>query len=84
MFQEASEKSFTEINLAENKVKKAPKRLVYFSDGILEEYSSEDEVDNGNAPDKPLVDPVSLCIYISPWVCELLRVSAYKACVSFF
>ncbi|GBO28125.1 hypothetical protein AVEN_125539-1 [Araneus ventricosus] len=52
--------SFTEINLTELQRKKAPKRLVYFSDGILEEYSSdEDEVDNAAKDTQPLIDPVS-------------------------
>lgn len=29
----------------ERKLKKKPKRVLQFSDGVLEEYSSEDEVD---------------------------------------
>lgn len=39
---------------------KVPKRVLHFSDGILEEFS-DDEVDNDNAPEKPenaVVDPV--------------------------
>ncbi|GBM16159.1 Protein FAM177A1 [Araneus ventricosus] len=56
--------SFTEINLTELQRKKAPKRLVYFSDGILEEYSSdEDEVDNAAKDTQPLIDPKTL-----PWI----------------
>ncbi|GFV00176.1 protein FAM177A1 [Trichonephila clavipes] len=56
--------SFTEINLAELQRKKAPKRLVYFSDGILEEYSTdEDEFDNANQDAQPLIDPKTL-----PWI----------------
>lgn len=40
---------------------KVPKRVLHFSDGVLEEYS-DDEVDTDNAPQKqemPVVDPVS-------------------------
>lgn len=40
---------------------KVPKRVLHFSDGVMEEYS-EDEVDNDNAPqkeDSAVVDPVS-------------------------
>ncbi|CAL1270933.1 unnamed protein product [Larinioides sclopetarius] len=56
--------SFTEINLTDLQRKKAPKRLVYFSDGILEEYSSdEDEVDNAAKDTQPLIDPKTL-----PWI----------------
>ncbi|GFT90398.1 protein FAM177A1 [Nephila pilipes] len=56
--------SFTEINLTELQRKKAPKRLVYFSDGILEEYSTdEDEFDNANQDTQPLIDPKTL-----PWI----------------
>lgn len=39
---------------------KVPKRVLHFSDGILEEFS-DDEVDKDNAPVKPestVVDPV--------------------------
>lgn len=42
---------------------KVPKRVLHFSDGVLEEYSDDDEVDTGNAPakreDAVVVDPVS-------------------------
>ncbi|KAF8793804.1 Protein FAM177A1 like protein [Argiope bruennichi] len=56
--------SFTEINLTELQRKKAPKRLVYFSDGILEEYSTdEDEVDDSAKDTQPLIDPKTL-----PWI----------------
>lgn len=48
--------------MTENKLNKVPKRLLYFSDGILEEYSSEDEVDNENVSNQPLVDPVSFLV----------------------
>lgn len=42
--------------------KKSPKRLVYFSDGVLEEYSTDEEEMDGVNPDtQPLIDPVSLC-----------------------
>ncbi|KAG8191067.1 hypothetical protein JTE90_008381 [Oedothorax gibbosus] len=63
MVKETPGKSFTEIDLTVNKAKKAPKRLVYFSDGILEEYSSEDEVDHETVTEKLLVDPKTL-----PWI----------------
>ncbi|GIX97685.1 protein FAM177A1 [Caerostris darwini] len=53
--------SFTEINLSEIQKKKVPKRLVYFSDGILEEYSSEeDDCDSSTKDTQPLVDPKTL------------------------
>lgn len=53
--------SFTEINLLDTEKKKLPKRLVYFSDGVLEEYSTdEDELDTLNSEKQPLVDLVSL------------------------
>lgn len=51
--------NFTEINLIDKK-KKLPKRLVYFSDGVLEEYSSEDEMDATNDDTQPLIDPKTL------------------------
>lgn len=56
--------SFTEVNLSEIERKKLPKRLVYFSDGVLEEYSTdEDELDGEISDTQPLVDPQTL-----PWV----------------
>ena len=60
-----SEKTpFTEINLSETERKKLPKRLVYFSDGVLEEYSTdEEELDGVNPDTQPLIDPKTL-----PWV----------------
>ncbi|XP_035220961.1 protein FAM177A1-like isoform X2 [Stegodyphus dumicola] len=56
--------SFTEINLSEIKEKKLPKRLVYFSDGILEEYSSDEDICDGECQDtQPLIDAKTL-----PWI----------------
>lgn len=43
---------------------KVPKRVLHFSDGVLEEYS-DDEVDKGNASQKQesaIVDPVSFVL----------------------
>lgn len=56
--------NFTEINLSEVEKKKAPKRVVHFSDGVLEEFSTDDEELDGDNPDtQPLIDPKTL-----PWV----------------
>lgn len=52
--------SFTEISLTESGKAKVPKRLVYFSDGVLEEYSSDEEdFDKDYLDTQPLIDPVS-------------------------
>lgn len=37
---------------------RTPKRILHFSDGILEEYS-DDEVDNTPKEEQAIVDPVS-------------------------
>ncbi|XP_015921799.1 protein FAM177A1 [Parasteatoda tepidariorum] len=54
--------SFTEVNLMDLQRKKAPKRLIYFSDGILEEFSSDEEevVDAQGKESQSVVDPSSL------------------------
>lgn len=40
---------------------KVPKRILHFSDGTLEEYSTdEDETDNNLKTDKTVVDPVNI------------------------
>lgn len=42
-----------------------PKRILHFSDGVLEEYSTDDEVDN--APkQEAIVDPVCLLL-VNRW-----------------
>jgi len=55
--------SFTEISLCETERKKFPKRLVYFSDGVLEEYSTDEEELDGTSDTQPLIDPKAL-----PWM----------------
>ncbi|XP_043476621.1 protein FAM177A1-like [Leptopilina heterotoma] len=49
------EKEMTHVDL-----KKQPKRVLKFSDGVLEEYSSEDEVDNCPKKQISTVDPKTL------------------------
>ncbi|XP_044255862.1 protein FAM177A1 [Tribolium madens] len=44
---------------------RTPKRILHFSDGILEEYS-DDEVDNTPQQEQALVDPTSLTW--GPWL----------------
>ena len=39
---------------------KKPKRIIHFSDGVLEEYSSDEEDEGKKAVAEPAVDPVSL------------------------
>lgn len=45
-------------------LKKKPKRVLKFSDGVLEEYSSEDEVDNCPKKQIATIDPVSTFIFL--------------------
>ncbi|VDI09020.1 Hypothetical predicted protein [Mytilus galloprovincialis] len=56
---------FTDISLQEGqkKKKKQPRRILHFSDGILEEYSTDEEDEN---PPQPVVDTKSLTWV--PWV----------------
>ncbi|CAC5364522.1 unnamed protein product [Mytilus coruscus] len=56
---------FTDISLQEEqkKKKKQPRRILHFSDGILEEYSTDEEDEN---PPQPVVDPKTLTWM--PWV----------------
>ena len=57
-----SESTFTSVALeaGENpqKKKKVPRRILHFSDGILEEYSTDEEEET--KPLQPVVDPVIL------------------------
>ncbi|GJQ65001.1 hypothetical protein Trydic_g7163 [Trypoxylus dichotomus] len=59
---------FSELKEAENQsnVKvRVPKRVLHFSDGILEEYS-DDETDNTSPKEKQVVDPKTLTW--GPWL----------------
>ncbi|XP_072388900.1 protein FAM177A1 [Diabrotica undecimpunctata] len=44
---------------------KAPKRILHFSDGILEEYSTDEEDNTDSIKNQPLVDPSTLTW--GPW-----------------
>lgn len=47
----------------EGKKTKQPKNVIHCSDGVVEEYSSEDEAISQNAKaELPVVDPVSAII----------------------
>ena len=46
-----------DMDLPPAKKNKVPKRILHFSDGILEEYSSDDSDDSEDIAEK--VDPVS-------------------------
>ncbi|XP_054706376.1 protein FAM177A1-like [Uloborus diversus] len=59
-FSLSKQATFTEINLEEIQRKKLPKRLVYFSDGVLEEYSSDEECEVDANDTQPLIDPKTL------------------------
>ncbi|XP_067143962.1 protein FAM177A1 isoform X1 [Centruroides vittatus] len=54
--------NFTEVSLGEKR-RKIPKRILHFSDGQLEEYSSDDDDEFDSIKDqKPLINPKTL-----PW-----------------
>ena len=59
----AADQAFTSVTLGDRnqaKKNKAPRRILHFSDGVLEEYSTdEDEDENDSSPLQPVVDPVS-------------------------
>ncbi|XP_023932299.1 protein FAM177A1-like [Lingula anatina] len=59
-------KDFTNIPLEENpqKKKKQPRRILHFSDGILEEYSTDEEEEEKDKPEP--VDPKTLSWL--PWL----------------
>ena len=48
----------TDVNNISLGIKK-PKRVIHFSDGVMEEYSSDEEDGPNNAKVVPAVDPVS-------------------------
>ena len=58
---------FTNISLheEEKKKKKQPRRILHFSDGILEEYSTDEEEENT----QPVVDPKTLDWMPWVWYC---------------
>lgn len=61
----SGDQTFTSVSLGmgdvdQAKKKKVPRRILHFSDGILEEYSTdEDEDESDKASLQPAVDPVS-------------------------
>lgn len=59
------EGSFTEIPLKDSckSTVKLPRRVLHFSDGILEEYSTDDDDEVDIDDSKPLIDPKTL-----PWM----------------
>ncbi|KAL3872825.1 hypothetical protein ACJMK2_036023 [Sinanodonta woodiana] len=71
MLDEAHEKihpaDFITVPLEGGQVKKKqPRRILHFSDGILEEYSTDEEDDIDQTPPEPPVDPKTLTW--GPWV----------------
>ena len=80
-------KEFTNISLdteAPLKKKKVPRRLIHCSDGVLEEYSTDEEEDT--PPPPPPVDPVCtwtvyivyLLIYILFYLCVFNFYNVFK------
>ena len=43
------------------KKQKVPRRILHFSDGVLEEYSTDEEEEK--EPEAPVIDPVS-CMFV--------------------
>ncbi|XP_070578306.1 protein FAM177A1-like [Ptychodera flava] len=52
-------REFETIQLEEGKKKKVPRRILHFSDGTLEEYSTDEEEEE-ETPSEPPVDPKTL------------------------
>ena len=52
-------KDFESINLANVEKKRIPKRVIHFSDGVIEEYSTDEEDGDEPEPSEPPVNPVS-------------------------
>ncbi|XP_076464838.1 protein FAM177A1-like [Babylonia areolata] len=70
---------FTSVSLGDGdapseKKKKVPRRILHFSDGILEEYSTDEEEED--VPDQPLVDPKTL--KWMPWFWYYVSTAAYR------
>ncbi|KAL4239113.1 hypothetical protein ACF0H5_003816 [Mactra antiquata] len=69
---------FTNISLESEQSKKktkVPRRLIHFSDGVLEEYSTDEEDDQ--PPPPPPVDPKTLTW--GPWVWHYMSTAAFKS-----
>ncbi|XP_005096380.1 protein FAM177A1 [Aplysia californica] len=66
-----------EAAVGADKKKKKPKRILHFSDGILEEYSSSSEDEDAKKDVGPLVDPKTL--KWAPWCFYYASTAARKA-----
>lgn len=65
---------FTNVPLESDKPKKkVPRRLIHFSDGVLEEYSTDEE---DETPPPPAIDPKSLTW--GPWMWYYVSSAALK------
>nr|XP_002735602.2 PREDICTED: protein FAM177A1-like [Saccoglossus kowalevskii] len=53
------DEGFETIHLEEGRKKKVPRRVIHFSDGVIEEYSTDEEEEE-EKEDKPLIDPSTL------------------------
>ncbi|KAL8611133.1 hypothetical protein ACOMHN_064423 [Nucella lapillus] len=77
------EEPFTSVSLGDGdgdpgqkeKKKKVPRRILHFSDGTLEEYSTDEEEED--VPDMPLIDPNTL--KWMPWMWHYISTVAYKS-----
>ncbi|KAK7103095.1 protein FAM177A1-like [Littorina saxatilis] len=70
---------FTSVALGDGDGKKkgkVPRRILHFSDGILEEYSTDEEEEEKPEP-LPLVDPKTL--KWMPWMWFYMSTAAYKS-----
>lgn len=77
---QSPDRDFTNIPLdgdaAMNAKKKAPRRILHFSDGTLEEYSSDEENDHGQNQNNSTTDPHSL--QWLPWIWYYLALTFTK------
>ncbi|XP_072041785.1 protein FAM177A1-like [Amphiura filiformis] len=53
-------KEFESVDLSKGEKKRVPKRVIHFSDGIMEEYSTDEEDGGDDEPSEPQVDPKTL------------------------
>ena len=52
-------KEFESVNI-NNEKQRVPRRVIHFSDGIMEEYSTDEEDETDAVAKQPEIDPVSL------------------------